>query len=183
MRTLMTILFNCVVFIAVALLASCGGSSATSGAGAAESGAAGYPLPAVPDSITDPVKRAEFAVMHYWDRYDFRGREQLSDTVYVEQSLVDFWALLSMAEPATARNAVNGLLDKAAIYPKQLALIDWLAGKYLDDPNSPMRYEDIYIMFPSGGDARALGIGSEKAAASFFLQFQFYEQKIICKRY
>ncbi len=164
-------------------MASCGGSSATSGAGAAESGAAGYPLPAVPDSITDPVKRAEFAVMHYWDRYDFRGREQLSDTVYVEQSLVDFWALLSMAEPATARNAVNGLLDKAAIYPKQLALIDWLAGKYLDDPNSPMRNEDIYIMFPSGGDARALGIGSEKAAASFFLQFQFYEQKIICKRY
>lgn len=106
--------------------------------------------------------------MHYWDRYDFRGREQLSDTVYVEQSLVDFWALLSMAEPATARNAVNELLDKAAIYPKQLALIDWLAGKYLDDPNSPMRNEDIYIMFPSGGDARALGIGSEKAAASFF---------------
>jgi hypothetical protein len=46
-----------------------------------------------------------------------------------------------------------------------------------------MRNEDIYIMFPSGGDARALGIGSEKAAASFFLQFQFYEQKIICKRY
>ncbi len=115
--------------------------------------------------------------MHYWDRYDFRGREQLSDTVYVEQSLVDFWALLSMAEPATARNAVNGLLDKATIYPKQLALIDWLAGKYLDDPNSPMRNEDIYIMFPSGGDARALGIGSEKAAASFFCSFNFTNKK------
>ena len=127
-------------------MASCGGSSTTSGAGAAESGAAGYPLPAVPDSITDPVKRAEFAVMHYWDRYDFRGREQLSDTVYVEQSLVDFWALLSMAEPATA-------------------------------PNSPMRNEDIYIMFPSGGDARALGIGSEKAAASFFCSFNFTNKK------
>ena len=81
-----------------------------------------------------------------------------------------------MAEPATARNAVNGLLDKAAIYPKQLALIDWLAGKYLDDPNSPMRNEDIYIMFPSGGDARVLGIGSEKAAL-FFCSFNFTNKK------
>ncbi|MDR2806380.1 MAG: DUF5106 domain-containing protein [Dysgonamonadaceae bacterium] len=102
--------------------------------------------PDIPALITEPKLRFEFLIDHYWDRFDF------SDTTYVpspevtEQAWVDYIDLLHRAPLEKARKTLKAMLLKSAAGSKKhFRYFTEMADKYLYEPNSPVRNEELYI--------------------------------------
>ncbi|WP_290389828.1 DUF5106 domain-containing protein, partial [uncultured Duncaniella sp.] len=104
-------------------------------------------MPDVPDSLQSVEERAAYVVAHYWDAMDFTDRALSLDTAFIEQNFANFAAILPMSPPDDADRAVATLVSRAGADPEAFSLIASTAEKYLDDPNSPMRDEDMYILF------------------------------------
>lgn len=96
---------------------------------------------AAPEETVAPM------AIHFWDSIDFRRDTRCLDTVFMEQRFVDFLAVLSSVSEEDARTAVANLLDKPVAGEGLPSLLWDLADKYLYNPNSPMRNEEIYILF------------------------------------
>lgn len=110
--------------------------------------------PHVPDTITVPERRAAFASLHFWDGLDITDSLAV-DTAFMEQNFVNYITVLSYADTLACVRAAERLIDKSSGNAGTLRLIDFLAWKYLDEPNSPMRSEELYIFFLrrlSGGE-------------------------------
>lgn len=105
------------------------------------------PMPDVPDSLQSIEERAAYVVAHYWDAMDFTDRTLSLDTAFIEQNFANFAAILPMSPPDDADRAVATLVNRAGVDPEAFSLIASTAEKYLDDPNSPMRDEETYILF------------------------------------
>ncbi|MDE7350275.1 MAG: DUF5106 domain-containing protein [Muribaculaceae bacterium] len=114
------------------------------------------PFPFVPDSLYEPSKRSDYAVSHYWEALDLQRKYECLDTAFMEQSFSNFTALLPYASEEVRKEAAKKLIDRCRPDADVLRLVAWVAHKYLDDPNSPMRSEDFYIpfleCFSAGGD-------------------------------
>lgn len=136
--------------VLVASLCACGNrrSGAESGgrqpAPAAETRSFEMVVP--PAVMTDTEERMRFMTEHYWDKFDF------SDSLYIgleevtEQAFADYVDLLQLAPRDMARVSVETMLGKAAVYkPMYLHMLE-LYDKYLYDPNSPMRNEELYLV-------------------------------------
>lgn len=104
-------------------------------------------LPTVPDSLHNVEDRAAYAACHYWDAIDFSNASLISDTAFIEQHFSNFIAILSMAPEHKAAEAVDTLMQRADRSPQMFHTVTDFAESYLDHPNSPMRNEEIYILF------------------------------------
>lgn len=99
----------------------------------------------VPAMITDPREQAEYMVAHWWDHFDFADTLFLTQSDAIEQAFVDYIAVLPHLDPAQAKAAIQGMMQRAEA---DSAVYGWFREKtehYLWDPNSPMRNEDLYI--------------------------------------
>ena len=145
-----------IILFTVALIwtgCSGGPKSAPADAGAAPTARAAdmpgeLPLPEVPDSLTEPSARAGYAIEHFWDEMDFGNRRLSLDTAFMEQNFANFLGLAAMAGHDARSVAVGRLMDCAAAGGREP--YEFLCGvveKYLADPNSPMRDEDMYMVF------------------------------------
>lgn len=127
------------------------------------------PLPAVtlPSMIQDPHEVAEYMAMHYWDAFlqSDKGQEDGSgyrcDSLHVagvkmgdfEQGLANYIHILESLPLKTAQKAVSRVADMAQacesadtssnVFETFVRMTD----KYLFDPNSPLRNEDLYSPF------------------------------------
>lgn len=110
-------------------------------------GESGLPLPAVPDSLSLPQDRAAYAVVHFWDGLPDVNPALRRDTVFMEQTFSNFIALLPYVPEAVADTAVVRLVSHVRPVLSDYTLIAETARKYLDDPNSPMRSEELFIIF------------------------------------
>ncbi|MDE6511840.1 MAG: DUF5106 domain-containing protein, partial [Muribaculaceae bacterium] len=104
-------------------------------------------LPEVPESITDPEDRAAYAVGHFWDSLDPGVHAQSLDTAFMEQTFANFIGLLPYAPEQAREQAVGAFADKCSADAAVYDLAVYIARHYLDDPNSPMRNEELYIPF------------------------------------
>lgn len=131
---------------------ACSGQSAEKKEAAADE-AAGTPQTqvrrfqpvAVPSMITDPEERAAWAVAHYWDHFDFRDTAYVHLPEVTEQALTDYIDLLHYVSLQTATASLSAMLAKAEVEKKTFAYFFDLYEKYLYDPNSPMRNEELFI--------------------------------------
>lgn len=134
----------------LALIFGCKGNN-TSDSISSSSAASGVrselPLPYIPDSLTTSEERSEYAVMHYWDMLELSRRKECHDTAFMEQSFSNFIVLLPYVSEEVRLKGVTKLIDRCKLDPEVLRLITWVAYKYLDEPNSPMRSEELYIPF------------------------------------
>ena len=108
-----------------------------------------FNLPPIPTIITEPRERAIYLSRHYWDNLDFPDTATTTpDTNIIEQAFVDYIVLL---ENLPAEKNIELSFDiLAQKISKDTATLNYfinIANKYLYDPNSPMRNEDIYIPF------------------------------------
>lgn len=108
------------------------------------------PLPDVPPSLTASEERAAYIIAHFWDRMDFGDTLRCRDRAFMEQNLVNYLSLFPHASPETLPPHVTRLLERAAADSTCLDLVNDLAEHYLDDPNSPMRDKEYYILFLEG---------------------------------
>ena len=99
--------------------------------------AQGYPVPAVPDSITDAAARCDYATARYWDRYDFNDTTLLR-TDYAEQALVDFLWLAKYASEKGREQAVDKWVRLMKSSPVAYRYFVGKARQYLTNPESPV---------------------------------------------
>ncbi len=104
-------------------------------------------LPRVPASMTDPAERAAYATGHFWDALDPADHTLSLDSAFMEQSFANFIGLLPYANEEAREKAIGNFTDKCAEDAAVYDLAVYIAQHYLDDPNSPMRNEELYIPF------------------------------------
>lgn len=144
------ILISAIALIACIATAGCRGKNTADRTSSSEISAepvmTELPLPIVPDSLQTVEARAAYVVTHFWDCMDFSS-PQAVDTAFVEQNFANYIAILPLAPADSSQAAVNTLMQRASAYPEALHLLIATADDYLDHPNSPMRNEEIYILF------------------------------------
>ncbi len=99
----------------------------------------------VPVMISEPEERFEYAAKHYWDKFDF------TDTVYIhlpdvtEQAFVNYIGFLGYLPIEKGTANIKDMMKKAETDKKVYVYFMDLYEKYLYDPNSPARDEELYI--------------------------------------
>lgn len=120
--------------------------SALLGAASLSAQNAPFPLPQIPVMITAPQERADFLAMNYWQHYDFKNQALIGQPQITEQAFVDFIDLLPYCNKAVVEKSITKLLSCAENGGKgMLEAFGKLSERYLYDPNSPMRNEELYL--------------------------------------
>lgn len=104
-------------------------------------------LPNVPETLTSVQERGSFLAFHFWDALDSLAPALKADTALIEQTFANFLGILPYVAEDVQGRSVDILIEKIATDTAAVGLIEYLARKYLDDPNSPMRSEDLYLCF------------------------------------
>lgn len=147
------------VLCCACMLAGCSGSDGNRGVAVSDSvaGPRELAMPAVPDSLTGAEERAAWLAAHFWDAMDFKDHSRSLDSAFMEQSFVNFLSVLPLTGSVGAVDrAFGNMLDKAAGDKAASEFLADVARRYMGDPNSPMRDEDLLIAFLE----RALTAGS-----------------------
>lgn len=118
-----------------------------------------FPQPTVPTAYTEPAERLEYLADHYWDGFfDGAGRTDSARVIgvpkgEVEQALANYIAVLNEMPLPQAQNSMGHLFDQLSAKQQAdtasrvyLAMTE-IVARYLYDPNSPMRDEDLYLPF------------------------------------
>lgn len=115
-----------------------------------------FPLIEVPSLYTETEERVGYAVAHFWDRFLDTSRVYTCDSVLVNGVTADaleeqFGTFVSLAEMVPLKDgkaAVEQMFNRAEAFgrkePAVFKSLSDLARKYLYDPNSPVRSEDLY---------------------------------------
>lgn len=104
-----------------------------------------FTLPAIPTMLNTPELRADYLVRHYWENINFADSNYVHHPEVTEQAWVDYIDLMKLVPPQTADTAMKELFAQAEKEKKCYLYLMELAEKYLYEPNSPMRNEEIYI--------------------------------------
>lgn len=104
-----------------------------------------FEMVTVPNLLTDPQVRAEYAVEHYWDKFDFSDTTFIHSPEVTEQAFSNYIYLMGTIPREKAVSAIHSMLRKAEVEKKMFTYLTDLYEKYLYDPNAPMRNEELYI--------------------------------------
>ena len=104
-----------------------------------------FTLPEIPAMYTSPEQRADFLVKHYWDNFDFADTNYINKPEITEQAYVDFLDVANHSPMESAFDGMKSLMNKAETEKKVFDYFISLSDKYLYDPNSPFRNEELYI--------------------------------------
>lgn len=105
-----------------------------------------FSMPVIPSTLTSPDEKAEFVVTRYWDRFDFSDTTLILRADYTEQAFADFVNVLPHVSAPLALRGIDTLMTRAADSAMYAHFME-LSEKYLYDPNSPFRSEELYIGF------------------------------------
>ncbi|MDR1455349.1 MAG: DUF5106 domain-containing protein [Tannerella sp.] len=107
-----------------------------------------FTMPAVPPEIVSVSERADYLAAHYWDLFDFADTAYIHLPEVTEQAFVDYLSILPYASgPAAREQSVRQLLagaegeESGRMYGFFLEIL----AKYLHEPNSPFRDDELYI--------------------------------------
>lgn len=102
-------------------------------------------LPEVPAMLMSDSDKQVFLALHYFDKFNFKDTTQIHLPDVAEAGLVNFIALLQKV-PGQVRDSATVLaFQKASVVPRMYVYFWKTLDRYLDDPNSPIRNEDLYI--------------------------------------
>lgn len=106
-----------------------------------------FSLPVIPADLREPLQRADYLLIHYWDNLDFADTLYTGNREYMEQMFVNFLSILPVVSPDSISKGVEHLMQRAEVNPACHNLLAEWAEKYLYDPNSPMLSEMLYLPF------------------------------------
>lgn len=108
--------------------------------------AVSFSMPSPPSILTTPEQKAEFVATHYWDNFDFADTTLISRAEITEQAFADFVNILPNLPQQFIDKGVATMLNRASADSAMYAKFVELSEKYLYDPNSPFRNEEVYIV-------------------------------------
>lgn len=99
----------------------------------------------IPAVLQTKEEQRDYMVSHYWDNFDFKDTSYIHVPQVTEQALADYLQLLSVTPPEKAKKSITQMLARAQADSSMFAYFTGLFEKYLHDPNSPYRNEELYI--------------------------------------
>lgn len=99
--------------------------------------------PTMPDSLNTVEKRMEYLALHYWDNFDFNDTTLLNDANVAEQGFVNYIDLLPRFSKELAKKSVQAFTSQAFGKTKKF---ESLIEHYLENPQSPMRNDIVYLL-------------------------------------
>ncbi|MEG2478676.1 MAG: DUF5106 domain-containing protein [Mucinivorans sp.] len=102
----------------------------------------------VPTALSSQKERVEFVIQNYWKSYNFADTTLIQRQEFTEQAFADFIQILFNITPEQARVAIDKQMQSAIIASQEM--FDHFCSlyqKYLYDPNSPMRNEELYMVY------------------------------------
>ena len=105
-----------------------------------------FSLPIIPMSITDPQARANYLAENYWNNFDFNDTSLISKPEIAEQAFVNYIDMLPHTAFPVMVSSINKTLEQSLKNEQMFTYFTDLFEKYLYDPNSPMRNEEVYIV-------------------------------------
>ena len=146
------------IFLVILLSAGCGNRSRSD---KTVGQTVTFPQVKVPSIYTDQEQILDFVAAHYWD--GFWKLEGVSDTTMtkglsngdLEQAMANYFGILEASDIVKARKNMASLYARvescaAAGDTACFATFARMVEKYLYDPNSPARNEDLYLPYVSG---------------------------------
>lgn len=103
-----------------------------------------FSLPAIPAIMNDRQQQLDYLAMHYWDNFDFNDTSLINSSLITEQVFTNYIQSLLQAGAPTTALSVRHMLERALPNPQLSTCFMELLEKYLYDPNSPLRNEEIY---------------------------------------
>lgn len=114
--------------------------------------------------MTDRSEAASFLAGHFWDEFTDTSDLGYCDSSIVngvrigelEQAYANYAAVLEMVPLREAASSVSGLFDRISAVERKdtssnvFEVLSDMTSRYLYDPNSPFRNEDIYLPFVRG---------------------------------
>jgi len=104
-----------------------------------------FEMVTVPNLVTDPQDRAEYAIEHYWDKFNFTDTAYIHYPEVTEQAFSNYIYLMGGISKEKAASSIRSMLKKAEAEKAMYTYFTDLYEKYLYDPNAPMRNEELYI--------------------------------------
>ncbi|MGZ2609361.1 DUF5106 domain-containing protein [uncultured Bacteroides sp.] len=104
-----------------------------------------FKLPEIPISLNTPEGRSDYLIRHYWDNFDFNDSLSISNPEAAEQFFVDFIDISSRMSMPLAKEGITIFMQRSSQNQQVQNFFIDLLDKYLYDPNSPMRNEELYI--------------------------------------
>lgn len=135
-----------ILLATVALMAACGqrnksNSSTTESKPTTE---LSFPNISVPEMLP-AADRAKYLAEHFWDRFDFRDTTFCNQPDITEQAYANYLDILRYVEPTVAAQSVGALMKSAEVDSTMFDYFVSLTDKYLYDPNSPFRNDELLI--------------------------------------
>lgn len=103
-------------------------------------------LPSVPAAMTDPAERLTYVLDHYWDSMPWGDAAAVADTAFMEQTLVDYFELMALADSTASARGAAIMLDAASRRQQALRRVAEIAERYLYSPESPMYRPESYAV-------------------------------------
>lgn len=103
-----------------------------------------FQLPEVPIMLQQAEDRLNYVVQHYWENFDFKDTAYIHAPEVTEQAIVNYIDLLMRVPMQLVDTCLVHTLRQSAQEPKMEAYLLEVFHRYLMDPNSPMRAEELY---------------------------------------
>ena len=104
-----------------------------------------FPIPEVPESITNEKERAIHLSKHFWELFPFNDTSLISQPEVTEQGFVDYIHVLNYIPFKHASRSIKYMLLKAQANAEMYTHLASLYQKYYYDANSPFRNEELYM--------------------------------------
>jgi len=105
------------------------------------------PLPVVPCYIVDPYERTDFVLAHFWDGLDMADTLRTHNREFIQRNVANFISYFPDGSARVCSHSISSLLSSVATDSVTFDLVTDALDRYLDDPNSPLRNEDHYILY------------------------------------
>lgn len=130
------------------ILFGCGNNSEKTGSVSADSVSQvkSLPLPVMPSEIQDSREKLRYVLTHYWDAMNWRDTALVNSEEFMEQSMVNYFAILAKADSLVGADGVNRMIASASVNPSALAKVVEISSRYLYEPESPMYDAEGYAM-------------------------------------
>ena len=133
------------LFIFTGLLIACSGNSQVQNKPQAKTTEnRTFQLPEVPTMLQSVEERLNYVVEHYWDNFDFQDTAYIHLPEVTEQAIANYVDLLGRTTSDIASSALQNTLKSAMKEPKMLKYLNSQLRRYMTDPNSPIRNEELY---------------------------------------
>ncbi len=107
-------------------------------------GTGAFAPPEVPLVLTDAQARADYLALHWWDSACLFNSSITIDTTMIESALPDWLDVLHYTSDEGLGKAVDHIATQTACRKEVYRLLYDLVERYLYDPNSPMRDEELF---------------------------------------